>query len=133
MVDISKGISYLNANAPKALDFGNDVNKMDGNDVRKCAFRKADKIKQMEEKVMVGKEELVIEPNPLFQRLLILTKNSDINLPMFLNMSFLCMLHLYSKGITSYDIQIIKKILLTILQNFIRQKIKINLALKNLN
>ena len=104
MVDISTGISYLNANAPKALDFGNDVNKMDGNDVRKCAFRKADKIKQMEEKVMVGKEELVIEPNPLFQRLLILTKNSDINLPMFLNMSFLCMLHLYSKGITSYDI-----------------------------
>ena len=82
MVDISTGISYPKANAHKALKIGNDIlEKMDGKEVRKYVFRKADKIKQMGEKVMVGKEELVIEPDPLFQRLLILANNSDIDLP----------------------------------------------------
>ena len=82
LVDISTGISYPKANAHKALKIGNDIlEKMDGKEVRKYVFRKADKIKQMGEKVMVGKEELVIEPDPLFQRLLILANNSEIDLP----------------------------------------------------
>ena len=56
LVDISTGISYPNANAHKALDCGNAIlKKMDGVEVNKYKFKKADKIIQMGERVLVVK------------------------------------------------------------------------------
>lgn len=81
LVDISTGVSYPKANAHNALEIGNIIlEKMDGIEVRKYVFRKADRIKQMGEKVMAGKDELVIEPDSVFQRLLILANNCDVDL-----------------------------------------------------
>ena len=79
LVDISNGVSYSNSNAHKALDVGKDIlNDMDGADVSLFKFKKANKIKQMGLKTMIGKEEVVIDPFLMIERALIITNNSDI-------------------------------------------------------
>ena len=79
LVDISTGMSYPKANAHKALETGNKIlKKMDGVAVIKYIFRKCDRIKMMGEKVMVGDEEIVIDPQLFFQRMIILADVSDI-------------------------------------------------------
>ena len=79
LVDISNGVSYSNSNAHKALDVGNAIiKKMDGVDVSLFKFKKAERIKQMGEKAMIGKEEVVIDPLLMIERALIIANNSDI-------------------------------------------------------
>ena len=79
LVDISTGVSYPNANAHKSLDIGNDIlKKMVNVVVSKYIFRKKDRIIQMGIKVATGKEEVVIDPQLLFQRLLIIANSIDI-------------------------------------------------------
>ena len=79
LVDISTGISYPNANAHKGLDIGNVIlDKMDGVDVYKYKFKKVDKIKQMGERVLIGKEMEVMDPLVLFERALVIADISDI-------------------------------------------------------
>ena len=80
LVDISTGISYPNANAHEAQHIGNAILKnMDGVEVNKYKFKKADRIKQMGEKVLVGKEEVVLDPLMLCERALLIADNSDIS------------------------------------------------------
>ena len=79
LVDISTGISYPKANAHKALDIGNKIlQKMNNIEVKQYKFKKADKIKQMGERALVGNEEVVIDPLVLFERALVIADISDI-------------------------------------------------------
>ena len=79
LVDISIGISYPNANAHKGFDIGNVIlDKMDGVDVNKYKFKKVDKIKQMGERVSIGKEMEVMDLLVLFERALVIADISDI-------------------------------------------------------
>ena len=72
-VDISTGISYPNANAHKAIDIGNTIlQKMKGCEVSQYKFRRADQIKQMGEKVSIGKEEVVFDPLVFVERALVI-------------------------------------------------------------
>ena len=71
--------SYPNANAHKSLDIGNTtLMKMVDMEVSKYTFRKVERIIQIGAKIMIGKEEVVIDPQLLFQRLLIIPNSSDI-------------------------------------------------------
>ena len=80
LVDISTGMSYPNANAHKALEIGNNILKnMDGVEVAKYKFRKAERIMPMGEKVMAGKEELIVDPQLLYQRMLILANSYGVD------------------------------------------------------
>ena len=79
LVDISTGISYPNANAHKVIAVGNSIlEKMNGTEVNKYKFKKADQIKQMGGKVMIGEEEMVFDPLVLFERALVIADSSDI-------------------------------------------------------
>ena len=74
-------MSYPNANAHKALEIGNTILKnMDGVEVAKYKFRKAERIRPMGEKVMAGKEELFVDPQLLYQRMLILANSYGVDL-----------------------------------------------------
>ena len=80
LVDISTGISYPNANSHQAQNIGTTIlNNMNGVEVNKYKFKKADRIKQMGEKVLVGKEEVVFDPLVLCERALLIADNSDIS------------------------------------------------------
>ena len=73
LVDISNGISYGNSNAHKALDVGKEImKKMDGIAVSKFTFKKAYKIKQMGEKVKIGKDLVIVDPLLMIERGLII-------------------------------------------------------------
>ena len=77
LVDISNGLSYSNSNAHKALDVGNAIlNDMDGVTVGAFKFLKANKIKQMGEKMTIGKEEVVIDPLLMLERALIISHDT---------------------------------------------------------
>ena len=73
LVDISTGVSFSEANAHKSLEIGNaTLVKMDGQNVSRYTFKKGERIIQMGAKVKIGKENVVIDPQLFFQRMLII-------------------------------------------------------------
>ena len=81
LFNISSGISSPNSNAHHAEDIGEKIlQKMKDQKISKFVFRKKDQIITMSERIIAGNIEVSIDPQLLFQRLLIIASNTEIDL-----------------------------------------------------
>ena len=81
LYDISSGITSSVSNVNMAEHIGKSIiTSMEGEQVTKYVFRKKNQVKVMGAKVISDGEVVAVDPQLLFQRLLIVANNSDIDL-----------------------------------------------------
>ena len=81
LFDISNGIASSNSNAHMAEDIGKAIiASMEGEKVTKYVFKKKNQIKLMGAKIVSDGEVVVVDPQLLFQRLLMIVNNSNLNI-----------------------------------------------------
>ena len=81
LFDISTGISSLVANPQNAEEIGKKIlQKMEGQKVSSYIFRKSDQVKTLGEKVTSQGEVITVDPQLLFQRLIVIANNTDLSL-----------------------------------------------------
>lgn len=81
LFDISTGIASSVSNTHMAQDVGKSIIAcMEGEKITSYVFKKKNQVKLMGAKIVSDGEELVVDPQLLFQRLLIIVNNSNLNL-----------------------------------------------------
>ena len=74
-------MSAPQSNAHLAKDFGNNIIKMmEGQNAANYIFRKKHQIKTMDHKIVTDGVEVQVDPQALFQRLLVIASNAEISL-----------------------------------------------------